>query len=145
MKYVKQQNIFVWITVAAAVLALISMIIYIVTGTTGFMSGTILNALPIVFTILAIAVLVASVLLSAKLDKRIVGVMLAVACVLLAVSFCIFIVERIQIFADVWFIPVNYPEAEGAALSSSVTGIVFYILSVVCVIVAGFAEKLNKE
>lgn len=145
MKFVKQQNIFGWVTLAAIVLALVSLIIYIVSGTTGFMAGTILNAVPIVLTILAIGVLVACVLLSDKLDKRITGVLLAVACVFLAVSFCVFAVERLQIFADVWFIPVNYPESEGAALNSTVTGIVFYVLSAVCVIVAGFGERLNKD
>lgn len=73
------------------------------------------------------------------------GAMLFVAVVLNAVSVCLFVVSRIQIIADVWFIPVNYPETEGTALSISLAGIVFYLISIAATCVAGFAKKLNAE
>lgn len=145
MKLIKQQNVFGWITLASALIALIAMIIYIVSSTTGFLAGSVVNSTPIILTVFAIAILVASALLSDKIDGRITGAMLFVAVVLNAVSVCVFVVSRIQIIADVWFIPVNYPETEGTALSISLAGIVFYLISIAAMCVAGFAKKLNAE
>lgn len=145
MKLIKQQNVFGWITLASALVALIAMIIYIVSSTTGFLAGSVVNSTPIILTVFAIAILVASALLFDKIDGRITGAMLFVAVVLNAVSVCVFVVSRIQIIADVWFIPVNYPETEGTALSISLAGIVFYLISIAATCVAGFAKKLNAE
>ena len=143
MKLIKQQNVFGWITLASALIALIAMIIYIASSTTGFLAGSVVNSTPIILTVFAIAILVASALLSDKIDGRITGAMLFVAVVLNAVSVCVFVVSRIQIIADVWFIPVNYPETEGTALGISLAGIVFYLISIAATCVAGFAKKLN--
>ncbi len=145
MKLIKQQNVFGWITLASALVALIAMIIYIVSSTTGFLAGSVVNSTPIILTVFAIAILVASALLSDKIDGRITGAMLFVAVVLNSVSVCLFVVSRIQIIADVWFIPVNYPETEGTALSISLAGIIFYLISIAATCVAGFAKKLNAE
>lgn len=145
MNFIKKQTVFGWITLAAAVLGLIAMIIYIVTSTTGYMAGQPVSALPIVFTIIAVLGLGAMFALADKLDKRIVGAILFVIDVLLAVSLCLFVVDRVQLFADIYFIPVNYPEGEGSALNSSIVGMVFYALALVCVVVTGFAKQLHKN
>lgn len=145
MKFLKQQNVFGWLALASAVLSLVAMIFYIVTGATGFLAGNVVNPAPIILTILGIAALVAAALLSEKLDRRIIGGILFAAVILLAISLCVFVTERVQLFADVYFIPVNYPAAEGSALTVSIVGMVFYIVSLVGTVVAGFAEKLNKE
>lgn len=145
MNVIKKINLFGWLSVAAALLALIGMIIYVVSGTTGYMAGQPVDALPIVFTIITIIVLLAAVALGGKLDGRITGIMVFVVGVLTAVSLCVFVVARIELFADVYFIPVNYPESEGAALNTSIVGLVFYVLSIVCMIVAGFGEKLANN
>jgi hypothetical protein len=145
MNFIKKFNVFGWVTVASAVAALIAMIIYIASGTTGFMAGQTLNAVPIVLTIIAIIAVIADVYFADKLDKRIVGAILIGVVVLLAVSLCLFIVAREQLFADIYFIPVNHPVTEDASLNASIAGIVFYLISIVCVIVAGFADKLVKS
>lgn len=145
MNFIKKQTVFGWITLAAAVLGLIAMIIYIVSGTTGYMAGQPVSALPIVFTIIAILGLGAMFAVADKLDRRIVGAILFVIDVLLAVSLCLFITDRVQLFADVYFIPVNYPEAEVASLNTSIAGMVFYIITLVGVIVTGFAKQLHKS
>ena len=145
MKFLKQQNVFGWLALASAVLSLVAMIFYIVTGATGFLAGNVVNPAPIILTILGIAALVAAALLSEKLDKRIIGGILFAAVILLAISLCVFVTERVQLFADVYFIPVNYPAAEGSALTVSIVGMVFYIVSLVGTVVAGFAEQLNRE
>ena len=145
MKFLKQQNVFGWLALASAVLSLVAMIFYIVTGATGFLAGNVVNPAPIILTILGIAALVAAALLSEELDKRIIGGILFAAVILLAISLCVFVTERVQLFADVYFIPVNYPAAEGSALTVSIVGMVFYIVSLVGTVVAGFAEQLNRE
>lgn len=145
MKFLKQQNVFGWLALASAVLSLVAMIFYIVTGATGFLAGNVVNPAPIILTILGIAALVAAALLSEKLDKRIIGGILFAAVILLAISLCVFVAERVQLFADVYFIPVNYPAAEGSALTVSIVGMVFYIVSLAGTVVAGFAEQLNRE
>lgn len=144
MNLIKKQNVFGWITIAAAVFALIGMIIYIVTSTTGFMAGEEINGLLIVFTLVAVLALLVAALMSDRLDDRVVGGILFVSVVLLAVGFCLFINARVQLFADVYFIPVNYPEGEGTALNISIVGYVFYVLALVGTIVAGFAEKIHN-
>lgn len=145
MNFIKKQNVFGWVTLAAAVLALIGFIIFLVTSTTGYMAGQSVPALPIVFTIIAILGLGAMFAISDKLDSRIVGGILFALNVILAIALCLFVVARVQLFADVYFIPVNYPDSEGSALSTSIVGMVFYMLSIVCVIVTGFAKQLTKK
>lgn len=145
MNVIKKINLFGWICVAAVVFSLIGMIIYIVSGTTGYMAGQPLDALPIVFTVISILALLAAVLLGDKLGGRITGLIIFVAVVLAAVSLCLFVVSRVELFSDVYFIPVNYPESEGAALNVSIVGLVFYVLSLICMVVAGFGEKLAKN
>ncbi len=145
MNFIKKQSVFGWITFAAAVLSLVGLIIFIVSGTTGFMAGQPISALTIVFTIIAILGLGTLFAISEKIDKRIVGGILFVLVVLLAVAMCMFIMDRLQLFADVYFIPVNHPKIEDAALSATIAGIVFYILAIIGTIVVGFSGKLNKE
>lgn len=145
MNVIKKINLFGWICVAAVVFSLIGMIIYIVSGTTGYMAGQPLDALPIVFTVISILALLAAVLLGDKLGGRITGLIIFVAVVLAAVSLCLFVVSRVELFSDVYFIPVNYPESEGAALNVSIVGLVFYVLSLIGMVVAGFGEKLAKN
>ena len=144
MNFIKKQTVFGWVTLGAAVLGLVAMIVYIVSGTTGYMDGQPLAALPIVFTVISILGLGALFAVADKLDRRIVGGILFVIDILLAVSLCLFIADRVQLFADVYFIPVNFPESEVASLNSSIAGMVFYILALVCVIVTGFAKQLHK-
>lgn len=125
----------------SAVLSLVGLIIYIVSATTGFLAGQDVNALPIVFSILAILIDAVIMVKGDSLGGLIKGVLMIAVAALLAVIFAQFILARLTVFADVWFIPVNYPAAEGTALTASMTGIIFYILSFVAVAVAGFIGK----
>ena len=63
---------------------------------------------------------------------------------MLALSCVLFLYSRIDIAADVWFIPVNYPQAEKHTLVVSIVGVVFYLLSTISTIVAGFYKSLTK-
>ncbi len=145
MNFIKKQNAFGWAAAAAAVLAVTGMIFYIVTSVSGYMAGQTMSSVPVILTIIGVVVLIAAVILAGKLDGRIIGGLLAVADVLIAIALCVFVNTRVLLFADVYFIPVNYPVSEGTALNLSIVGFVFYVLSLVCTVFAGFGEKLVKS
>ncbi len=145
MKYFKNKNHFGYASLASIVASFIALIFYIVTSYTGYLAGSIVSPLPIVLTILSMAILVALIFFAEKIDRRIVGGILFVVNLLLTGSLCYFILGRVDLFADVYFIPVNYPAAEKSALMISIVGFVFYILALAANIYAAFGETLNKE
>ncbi|MBO4988846.1 MAG: hypothetical protein J6D37_00800 [Clostridia bacterium] len=140
-----KQNLFGYLALGSAVCALVGLIIYIVSSTTGYMEGREMDALPVLLTIVAIVCLVAAPLLAEKLGRSLAGALLFVGEVLLAVSLCMFINARVDHFADIVFIPVNYPLGEKTTLIVSIVGFVFYILAILASIVAAFGEKLIKD
>lgn len=133
-----------WALLGGAVAALIGFIIFIVTSTSGFMAGRAVNALPIVFSIFAVLGAIALFLFSDKLPSWAVSAILVAVSLLLTVCLCLFIWERVDLAADVYFIPVNYPEAEETALNISIVGCVFYILAIAATAFSGFCERLTK-
>ena len=52
-----------------------------------------------------------------------------------------FAMARVDLAADVWFIPVNLPEGESTALYSSLAGVALYLISFVTVTVKAFSHK----
>lgn len=128
----------------SALLALVGLIIYIASATTGFLAGQSVNALPIVFSIIAIILDAVIVVKGDSLGGLVKGLLMIIAAALIAVVFAQFILARLTVFADVWFIPVNYPEAEGTTLVVSMVGIIFYIVSFIAIAFAGFTGKKEK-
>ena len=68
-------------------------------------------------------------------------VLLVAADVCLIGSFAVFVLARVSLAADVYFIPVNYPASEATALHISVVGAVCYLVGIVALIVEGFSAK----
>ena len=56
-------------------------------------------------------------------------------------SFAVFVLARVSLAADVYFIPVNYPASEATALHISIVGAVCYLVGIVALIVEGFSAK----
>lgn len=52
-----------------------------------------------------------------------------------------FVMTRVTLAADVYFIPVNYPAAEADALHISIAGVACYLLADIVLIVEAFAAK----
>lgn len=144
MKFVKKQNVFGWILCVAAVLSLVSMILYIVNSTSGYMKGIDVNATPIVLPILAILGSAALWLFSDKLDDRLTGLATFALAILLAVSAVIFAIERVDVIGDM-LNPVNHPVAQEKAVSGAIVGIVFYIVTFLIYTVTTFAGRLTKK
>ena len=125
-----------YVVLGSAVVLLIAFIIAVVSGTTGYMAGKAINGLIVAFSLIALIILAALPFVSSKIGN----ILLVAAGALIAVTTCVLIWDRVSLAADVWFIPVNYPEAEEAALNVSIVGAVFYLISFVGVCVSSFFD-----
>lgn len=135
-----KKNLSGYALAASAVFSLIGLIFYIVTSVSGYLANTSVNPLPILFSILAIVIACGGFLLGGKLEDWINTVILVATTILIVVSFIVFVNARVDVIADVFFIPVNYPAAEGVTANSSIVGAVFYLLSIIALAVSGFAS-----
>ena len=127
------------ILLAAAILALAGMTIYIITSVTGDLASAAMNPLPIV----AVGMLGAVMFTNRNMVLVLRDALVMASSVLLLVSFYYLILAMVQLAADVYFIPVNYPASEAAALHVSIVGAVFYLAADLSVIVMAFSR--DKE
>lgn len=131
----------------AAVAAIVGVIIYIFTSVTGYLASSALNILPIVSTVIAIVLMIAVMFANQKLPQAVTDIAMFVAVALLLYSFYEFVLGRVSLAADVYFIPVNYPASEATALHISIVGIALYVVADIAMIAAAFvrrsAEKQN--
>lgn len=134
-----------WMICAAMITALAGMIIYIVTSTTGYLAGSTLDPLPIIFTALAILLACALVGATRKLKPLLIDLFVVASTVLIIVSFALFLLARVRLAADIYFIPVNYPKAEEVALNTSAVGFVCYLISIITMIIAAFSDKIRNK
>lgn len=125
-------------SIFATVTALAALVIYLATSLTGYLAGSAMNIWPIVLTVAAIVLLFAADKMKASAVKDIVIVLTGMA---LIGSLSFFAMNRVTLAADVWFIPVNHPEAEDTTLYWSLAGVVLYLISFVTVTVKAFSHK----
>lgn len=133
-----------YITLAAVLSALIGMVIYIITSTTGYLAASVMNPWPVICTVVTIALLAAKVFMDQKWAKGILDLLLIAASVLLLVSFYFFVLSRVQLAADVYFIPVNYPASEATTLHVSLAGVALYLIADIAMIAAAFVKDTEK-
>ena len=121
-------------SIFATVTALAALVIYLLTSLTGFMAGKAMNIWPVVLTVAAIVLLFAA----DKMKKP-----SALKDIVIVLTGCIsfFAMARVDLAADVWFIPVNRPETEDVALYCSLAGVALYLISFVTVTVKAFSHK----
>lgn len=127
--------------VIAALAALIGLVIYVVSSYTGYLATSTADMRPIVFSVLALVLLVILYVMGGKLPGLYYTVLLWAAAVLVIASFGYFAMFRVSLAADVYFIPVNYPAAEEIALKISIGGIAGYVVSILMLILEGFFGK----
>ena len=133
------------VTVAAVLMAAAGMVIYLVTSMTGYLASSAVNPWPVVCTVAAVVMLVVSAGMGSKMTAVMGDILVMAASVLLLVSFYYFVLARVQLAADVYFIPVNYPASEATALHISVAGAVLYLLADLAVIVKAFSKKTVQD
>lgn len=137
-KAISKSNLILW---GAAAAALVGMIIYIVTSVTGYLATSAMNPLPVICTVVAIIVAAVAAVQEEKIPSVPYDILLVGISVLLLISFYCFILGRVSLAADVYFIPVNYPASEATALHISIVGAVFYLIADIIMIVTTFTKK----
>lgn len=115
--------------------------VYLFTSTTGYLAGRDVDPLPLVLTALAVVALGADLWLRDRLAPLVRDLLLVSSVALLAWSFAIFILARVSLAADVYFIPVNYPAAEATTLHISFVGFGLYLIALVALIIEAFTAK----
>lgn len=137
-KAISKFNLILW---GAAAAALVGMIIYIVTSVTGYLATSAMNPLPVICTVAAIIIAAVAAVQEEKIPSVPYDILLVGISVLLLISFYYFILGRVSLAADVYFIPVNYPASEATALHISIVGAVFYLIADIIMIVTTFTKK----
>lgn len=137
-KAISKSNLILW---GAAAAALVGMIIYIVTSVTGYLATSAMNPLPVICTVAAIIIAAVAAVQEEKIPSVPYDILLVGISVLLLISFYCFILGRVSLAADVYFIPVNYPASEATALHISIVGAVFYLIADIIMIVTTFTKK----
>ncbi len=135
---ISKSNLILW---GAAAAALVGMIIYIVTSVTGYLATSAMNPLPVICTVAAIIIAAVAAVQEEKIPSVPYDILLVGISVLLLISFYCFILGRVSLAADVYFIPVNYPASEATALHISIVGAVFYLIADIILIVTTFTKK----
>ncbi len=126
---------------AAVAATLIGLVIYLVNSTTGYMAGQGLNALVIGLSVVSMVALAARVFAGDRLPEVLNDVLLVGSEVLLLVSFAQFVLERVRLAADIYFIPVNYPASEQTSLNVALIGVAYYLVAIVLLVVKAFTSK----
>lgn len=129
----------------AAIFALAGLIVYIVTSVTGYLAASSVDVVPIVTSAAAIIIMLAICFAGQKISGSVVDLMMLFSVALLLYSFYEFVIGRVSLAADVYFIPVNYPASEATALHISLVGIVLYIIADIAVIAAAFMRRADER
>ena len=107
----------------------------------GYMAGQGLSALVIALSVVAIVALAARAFAGNRLPAVLNDVLLIGAEVLLLVSFAQFVLERVRLAADIYFIPVNYPASEQTSLHVALIGVACYLVAILLLVVKAFTAK----
>lgn len=129
----------------AAIFALAGLIVYIVTSVTGYLASSSVDVVPIVTSAAAIIIMLAICFAGQKISGSVVDLMMLFSVALLLYSFYEFVLGRVSLAADVYFIPVNYPASEETALHISLVGIFLYIIADIAVIAAAFMRRADER
>lgn len=140
-KVINKSNLLLWI---AAIAALIGMIIYIVTSVTGYLADAAMNPMPVICTVIAIIIAIFAAVGEEKVNAVVYDILIVLINVMLLVSFYWFILGRVSLAADVYFIPVNYPASEASALHISIVGAALYLVADIVMIVTAFVKKKKQ-
>lgn len=125
----------------AAIAALVGMVIYLITSMTGYLASAPMNFLPVISTAAALVMMAAILFAGTKMSGIAVDGLMLVSVALLLYSIYGFVLGRVALAADVYFIPVNYPASEATALHISIAGLVFYLVADIAMILAAFIKR----
>lgn len=128
---------------ASGVVAIVGLIIYIVVATTGYFVGETCNVGVILCSIFFILGIAATIIFDDKISKFDTLIIIALA-VLIIFAFVLFIIDKEEVVGEM-LIPVNHPQKQVDAATTSVVGIIFYGISFILLAVASFLDNKKKE
>lgn len=129
----------------AAICTLAGLIVFIVTSVTGYLAASSINIIPIITTAAAIIMMLAVMFAGAKLSGIVTDILMLLSVALILYSFYEFVIGRVSLAADVYFIPVNYPASEATALHISLVGIILYVIADIAMIAAAFMRRADER
>lgn len=124
--------------IASAALSGLGLAVYIYTATTGYLAGRGVDVIIVALLLVAALVALALAFGADRAKPLLVDVGIYTAVVTLLAALGRFILERVSLAADVYFIPVNYPAAEEMALNLSAVGVGLLIMALVVHVVDAF-------
>ncbi|WRS30955.1 hypothetical protein U6G28_04535 [Actinomycetaceae bacterium MB13-C1-2] len=127
--------------VVAIVGAVVLLVLYLVTSTTGYLAGAATSAWPWILAVLAIILLGTDVLIGARLPGLVRDLLVMGSLGSLLIAFAQVVLARASLVADVVFNPVNTPEAEKVAMNLSIMAILGCLIAVIALIVAAFMSR----
>ncbi len=136
----KSVSCLLWVSAAAG---LIGLGVYLYTSFTGYLASSGASLSTILCTAAAVVLMALAAAVRDKMPPVGADLLVMVSTLLLIVGFAFFALVRVPLAADVYFIPVNYPAAEATALHTSIVGLVFELVGIVCGIAAAFSSKLS--
>ena len=120
---------------------LIGLVVYIVNSTTGYMAGQKVSVPLIALSVASVIVLAVRATAWNRLPVVLADVLLIVPEVMLLVSFAQFVLARVRLAADIYFIPVNYPASEQASLNVALIGVGCYFVAIIALVVKAFTAQ----
>ncbi|MSS12663.1 hypothetical protein [Bifidobacterium tsurumiense] len=129
----------------AALAAAVGTILYVVTSATGYLAGQGVSVIAVSSGIIGILVVMMTVFLDTRLQQWALDAMLLASEILFIVGFAYFVMQRVRLAADIYFIPVNYPQAEQVALNISLIGVACYFVAIVALIVRAFSRHQERH
>lgn len=139
-KILTKRNLFL---LGSALFTLVGLVIYLIVSTTGYFVGKAPSALVVTFSILFILAGVAFAFLEDKLDKYSLIVFFALAAMFIT-AFVFFVLDKEEVVGEM-LIPVNHPQKQIDAATTSIVGIVFYLISFILFAISSFMDKGKKE
>lgn len=127
--------------IVAMAATFIGLVVYIVNSTTGYMAGQGMSVPLIALSVVAVIALVFRTVARNRLPAVLADVLLIISEVMLLASFAQFILARVRLAADIYFIPVNYPASEQASLNVALIGVGCYFVAVIALVVESFTAK----
>lgn len=131
--------------IVAAIAAIAGLAVYLYTSLTGYLAAATLDTTPVLCTAIAVVLLAVVGITGLKLDGLVANIAIAASGALLLVSIYQFVLARVSLAADVYFIPVNYPAAEETALHISIVGVALYLVAYIALIAAAFTSGKGSK
>ena len=127
--------------IVAMAATLIGLVIYIVNSTTGYMAGQGMSVPLIALSVVAVIALVLRSAVRDRLSAVLTDALLIAPEVMLLVSFAQFVLARVRLAADIYFIPVNYPASEQTSLNVALIGVGCYLVAIIALVIESFTAK----